>query len=303
MKKFKITATIPTVQYGNIQPEYEVEAESFEEAEAIALPYIEKLWAKYCQKGSELKVERKPGVALVEMTSSLTPGVAMFDPISHTYYNDAGEVLLSGSVYSHQFKHPFEKDKILATMEEKHGIDSADIDAMWKLKSEISMSLGTAIHGAIEMYGKYLNIGEKLGANKKPVVNTALHDQPILKNIVESFFKGKEKEDALYEEFIIDLEGKRCGQVDRVKFIDRKKKIVRIQDYKTNADVNKKGFNGKLREPYNDLPDTPLGGYWLQLSFYADILAKHGYTVEALDIFTYTDRWETYTHEPIKLLT
>jgi hypothetical protein len=290
------------VQYGNIQPEYEVEAPTFEEAEKVALPYIENLWARYCQQGSELRprtvTTQNP---LVEMTSSMTPGKALFDEVTHTYYNDKNEKLLSGSKFAHKYQHEFKKAEILVAMEKKFDIPSADIAKMWELKSKVSMDFGNSLHGALEMYGKYMHIGKTLGAGKKPIVNTALHDHPIIQKVVEEFYKGRENDDAIYEEFVVDEKRNLCGQLDRVLIVNRDKKICRVQDFKTNANVEKKGFNHKLKAPFDNLPDTPLGGYWLQLSFYSDILKKAGWKVEAMDVFAYNGKWTTYTKEPIDL--
>lgn len=316
LKKFHITAVIPTVQYGNIQPEYEVEAVSFEEAHAIALPYIENLWARYCAKGSELKVKdvqpiaatagATPTVATTvereKLTSRMTGGSALFDETGHTYVNEKGESYLGGSTFAKQFVKPFEKDQILEAMEAKYGVPKEQIAAMWKLKGDVSSGFGTALHGALELYGKFKDVGEVTGANKKPAVNSALHDHPILQKVVEEFYAGREKEVAFYEEFIEDSTKMLCGQLDRVLIVSAKNKICRVQDFKTNADVNKKGFNGKLLTPFNDMPDTPLSGYWIQLSFYAEILKTKGWTVEALDIFAYDSKWTTYTREPIDLV-
>lgn len=45
--RFVLKAVIPTGTYGNIQPELTVSANTLEEAEAIVLPYFEKLNEKY----------------------------------------------------------------------------------------------------------------------------------------------------------------------------------------------------------------------------------------------------------------
>lgn len=309
LKKFTIRATIPTVQYGNIQPEYEVEAPTFEEAEAIALPYIEKLWAKYCGKGNELPVKKiekpvkKTGDAdsLIKMTSAMIGDSVLFDQDTHTYYNDKKEVLLSGSKFAKKFARPFDKEKILPEMEEKYGVPADQVEKLWALKGGVSTGFGTALHAALEMYGKYKDIGEVLGANKKPSVNTALHDHPLIRKIVEEFYASRDKEKALYEEFVVDLERGLCGQLDRVLIVDKKKKVCRVQDFKFNADINKKGFNSKLLAPFDKIADTPLNQYWIQLSFYADILKAKGWKVEAMDIFAYDTKWTTYTKEPMDL--
>lgn len=312
-KKFVIKATIPTTQYGNLQPEYEVEAESFEEAEKIAMPYIEALWTKYCAKGSELPKKEaaaeeasttKTGKAkLIKMTSEINGLAVAFDPVNHKYYNKEGKQYLSGSTFAHKYQHDFDQKKTFENMLAKNpDLDTEAVAKLWEIKGEASTSFGTAIHAALEMYGKYRELGIELGKNKKPVVNTALHDHPIIKPIVERFFRNREKENAMYEVFVADDELMWCGQIDRLLIVDEKKKICRIQDYKTNVDVNKKGFNGKLLAPFDDMVDTPLSGYWLQLSFYARLMQKSGWTVEGLDVLHLDgDEWVTYTREVIDL--
>lgn len=46
---FGIKATIPVMVFGNIQPEIVVKAKTVEEAQAYALPIIEKLFETYCE--------------------------------------------------------------------------------------------------------------------------------------------------------------------------------------------------------------------------------------------------------------
>ena len=46
---FGIKATIPVMTFGNIQPEVVVKAKTVEEAQAYALPIIEKLFETYCE--------------------------------------------------------------------------------------------------------------------------------------------------------------------------------------------------------------------------------------------------------------
>lgn len=47
---FSVTAVIPTMQYGNIQPRIEVKAETIEEARALIMPVIENFYAIYSEK-------------------------------------------------------------------------------------------------------------------------------------------------------------------------------------------------------------------------------------------------------------
>lgn len=46
---FSVRAVIPTMVFGNIQPEVIVKAKTIEDAQAFALPIIEALYEKYCE--------------------------------------------------------------------------------------------------------------------------------------------------------------------------------------------------------------------------------------------------------------
>lgn len=301
LKKFRITAVIPTVQYGNIQPEYEIEAESFEKAHDIAMPYVEGLWNKYCQPGSELKPNNSnlTETKLVELVSVVTKGKAFFDEANHVYTNKDGKRLLGGSTFAKQFCKPFEKDAILAAMEKKYDIPKEQIAEMWELKGDVSSGFGTAVHKALELYGRFHENGKATGANKDPIVNDALHDHPLIKPMVEDFFKGREKEKALYEPFVIDEKRLLCGQIDRLLIKDKQKMICRVQDFKTNADIDKVGKPKYLLAPFDDVLNTTINGYWLQLSFYSELLRVAGWTVEGMDMFHHDGKkWNTYSEKP-----
>lgn len=260
--KYTISSTIPVVQYGNIIPSIEVEADTFEEAQALVMPHIEKLWDKYGEKplpkGKTKKIECYVG------------GSINYDDISHTYTNDKGEVYMSGSQYAKSLEKPFDMEKISEAMATKFKVDAKDIKAMWKLKSEISTGYGTAIHKALELYGRYEKLAETIEKT------THLHDNPSIKHAVESFYKSHKGENAVHEVFIVDHEAKRAGQIDRLLITDLKK--CRVQDFKTNANIEK-----------------ALPSYWIQLQFYADILKANGWTVSGLDIFHYDGEWKEYT--------
>jgi hypothetical protein len=92
-----------------------------------------------------------------------------------------------------------------------------------------------------------------------------------------------------------------CGQVDRLLITDRQKKTCRVQDYKVNVGAEVESNNLKLAKPYNDLPPTKLSKYQLQMSFYATILEKFGWTVQGLDAYVYEDEWKHYELDKIDI--
>jgi len=74
-------------------------------------------------------------------------------------------------------------------------------------------------------------------------------------------------------------------------YLDKKNKIARVQDYKVNIGAEKEEKHSKPKHPFSHLPANKLTKYALQLSFYASILKKHGWTIEGLDVFIFEHKW------------
>lgn len=258
--KFKVTATIPTVQYGNLMPEIEVEAETYEEAQRLAMERIVALWNQYCEPGKQLKAANRVKL------DAFVGGSIWFDPTTHTYTNEAGEVYLSGSAYAHQFAEPFDQVKISEAMAKKFGASAEDIVKLWELKAEISRGLGTALHAAMEMCGRYQGLAKQLE-------RSAIHDNPMVMQAVQRFYEEHD-EDAEYEVLVVDHAKKRAGRIDRLAG-------GWIEDFKTDVNIQKK---------------LPI--YQKQLSFYAAILEAAGKRVEGLRVHHWDgSQWTTYQLE------
>ena len=75
---------------------------------------------------------------------------------------------------------------------------------------------------------------------------------------------------------------------------------VWVEDFKTNTDLEKAE---KIKPPFKGLiPNTKLGAYWLQLSFYGRILQSHGKVVNGLRIHHWTNgEWVTHIHDMIDI--
>lgn len=202
------------------------------------------------------------------------------------------EGFLSGSKFPEQFYAPFDRDGILAAIVEKYGVDAEAVAAMWKINNEASTGYGTAVHAALENYDRNFELGDKIKSVKvlktKTNVgpNKALSKNPFLKHLVESFhaqFGGDYER--LSEVFVWDEGLKLCGSIDRLQIVDRKKKIVRIQDFKTDGDIHEKKYQLTTSPFKKKMGNELLDLHWLQLSFYAFILSLKGWKVEGLDIF------------------
>lgn len=233
----------------------------------------------------------------------------------------------SGSQFPEQFFAPFEEEQILEAMVKKYGVKAEDLKAMWAINSEVSTGYGTAIHAALENYDRNFVLGEKVrNYVKKPTkanpegvlsANKALNRNPFLQKIVNDFHELFGGDYVRFnEEFIWDKGLKLCGSVDRIKVIDLKKRIIRIQDFKTDADIHETKYQ-LVNSPFYALTqgENPTMGkelldyHWLQLSFYAFILQRAGWKVEGLDVYWVNGEklakgenpWEEFSHEVIDI--
>lgn len=246
------------------------------------------------------------------------------------------EGYLSGSRFPAQFYAEFDEKQNLQRMVDSYfpGVSEKEAEKikealleMWGTNGTASTSFGTAIHAALENYDKNHELGQKVrNYAKKPTKkdpegvkspNKAFNRNPILKKIVDDFQKRFGGDYIRFnEEFIWDKGLKLCGSVDRIKVVDLKRRIIRIQDYKTDADIHEKKY--QLTDSiFYDLTqgkDATMGKelldyHWLQLSFYAFILQRAGWTVEGLDIYWLNGEklvkgenpWEEFSHDVIDI--
>lgn len=304
VKEITISAVIPTSSFANITPSITVSVDGdINEAKETALEYIVGISKAYSEDGKELEEKSVLPVDLQKVESTMTGGVAYLDA-QHHFWTAKGDRYLSASRFASKYVKPFPKEFILPKMVGAYGGTIEEHEAIWNLKAETSTEFGKAIHSALEVYGRHHEMGAKTGV--KDGVNKALTDNVIIQPIVQAFFTQSDtpqqtrlEENALYEVQIIDEDRKMIAEVDRIKIVDEVKKIIRIQDYKTNFDVNAKE---EMLAPFNTMPKVTLSKYWLQLSFEADILTKAGWKVEGLDIFHLTTNgWKTYSSDVIDL--
>jgi hypothetical protein len=318
IKEVTATAVIPTAQYANLQATITVEVgEDVEAAKAEALRHIEQISQQYAEIGKALpQLHQQPDMTQAnpfsinqpkELHSSVTGQSAFFDEALHRYTNQFGQTLLSGSTFCEGFCPGFDANMIVPKMEAKYNVPGQDIRDMWEAKADASRHVGDAIHKSLELYGKYKPTGLALDRDKKEAERkwSHIHDNPILNAAVASFFASRDHEDAMYEVFVVNNDAMLCGHIDRLLITGDRR--CRVQDFKTNGNIQKKGSPKMLGTPFNDLENTTLNKYWLQLSFYAHILQLSGWVVEGLDIFHYTQsddgemEWQVHTHTPVDI--
>jgi hypothetical protein len=286
-------ATLPVAQYGNLQPTIEVEADTIDEALALALGHIKTLWDRTVQKPLEIGQDTLPTGKVLQCRVS--GAEVIFDPIAHTYHDRQGNQYQGGSTFAGRFKAPFPGEIIAGKMAIKHGVEAQKILDMWALNAEASSTFGTSVHAALQLYGEYLDLSRSV---KDGSDESALTANPVLRPIVEAFFTEERRaEKAFYEEFVADSRTRSCGLIDRLVADDDG---LWVEDFKTNTSVDK---SETILEPFKDvIPHTSLGAFLLQLSYYAKILIDHGRIVKGLRIHHFTgSEWITHEHPVVDL--
>lgn len=270
MEKFTITATIPTVQYGNIQPTIEVEADTYEEAKTIGLARMEDIWGKYAQIPLPKKTDE--GFLILD---TFTGEKIKYNAETHQYTDLEGTKLVSGSEYKKSFDKPFPRDFLAGKVATKYGVPTETVISMWEANSKISTTFGNSIHYSMEQWFKF----RASGCDDKQY-NLPKH--PFLRAMVEAF---PHKDNNVIPEVLVSCVKERMsGQIDGILVIDAEKKICRVIDYKSDADIQKN-----------------LDGHFIQLSFYAKILTLAGWSVEMLEVWNYTDGWKSYESAPLEV--
>ena len=293
MAKVSLAATINVAQYSDLRPVVEVEGETIDEALDEALGSLQRFWNRVGRQ--PLEIDR--GVPTGKLIRCRVSGAeVIFDSIAHTYHDREGNRYLGGSTFAGRYKAPFEGELIAGKMADKNGVNAQEILDMWALNAEASSTFGTSVHAGLQLYGEYLELSKSV---KDGSDESALTSNPVLRPIVQAFFTDERKaEKAFYEEFVADAANRRCGLIDRL-VVDEDGGLW-IEDFKTNASVEKEE---RILAPFKGIvPNSALGAYWLQLSFYAAILAAHGRVIKGLRVHHWTGtEWVTYEHPVVDL--
>lgn len=277
--KYKIDAIISTGDFSNIHPTFEVEDS---EQEELAVEKIKELTNRFGKVALKDKISKSTSTE-AKRIETFTGEVVFFDEIQHTYTDEAGNVLLSGSQYADQESPKFDMAMMLPKTAKAWEVGEEELRSVWKMNANISNYWGSAIHEALELAHKHWELGAKVKDKKELEYNYVLPKNPFLREVVESF-KNEFGVIAHPEVVVSDIQSGRVGTIDRLVVTGNK---VIIGDYKTNNE-----WDSKKEKKYQK-----------QLSFYASILEKKGYEVESMQIYYLTPefKWEVKEIEKIKV--
>lgn len=205
----------------------------------------------------------------------------------HKYiYNEVE--LLSGTRYIKRWIAEFDETKIADLCANKYGCTAEEVLAFWEGGGDVASAFGTSIHNAMEHYEKFKWLGEIVQNQKGLPFNKALPTHPLLRKIVEDFYKQDlQPGEVVSEALLTNVERGLCGYADRILITGEKR--CRVQDFKVNVGADKVDSNIKFLGQMAELPKTKLTKYQLQMSFYARLLQLSGWTVEGLDAFVFDD--------------
>lgn len=203
---------------------------------------------------------------MTETLTTFTGEQVKYDADKHKYYSMDDVPLIGASSYANRFGKKFDKASILPRTAKSWGVEEADLDDVWSINARISNEFGSSIHSAMELWFRYKKMGDAIAKRKGLEHNYALPKNVHIRDIVLSFAE-KFDIDGVPEALVSAVQKRMAGRVDLVHITGER--VCRIADYKTN----------------NELDSDKLHKYQHQLSFYADILTTHGWTVEGLDIY------------------
>lgn len=247
--------------------------------------------------------KKETNIVSENKTSFNEPGVIVnFEPVAHTYTHN-GNKLDSVTFYIKKFIKKFDTYSVAMNCEKSWGILAQDIVDIWDSNTEVTSLFGSAIHKSIEHYEINRAIGDKISEIRGSNENYCLPKHPILRKILLDFISINKVVGMVKTEVLItDIELGICGQADRVVIIDEDKKICRIGDYKINVDSEIVKSDNKLLPPFDELPANKISKYQLQMSVYANMLQKSGWTVDGLDVYVLEDEWKHYELEVLKVI-
>ena len=248
----------------------------------------------------ELKVEGEPK-EVTEIRKNIIERFKdlVFIEDGHKYFLN-GVSLPSVSAVTHQFKNPFDADKISKNYAKKHGETPEYWLEKWKFNNLIATTTGTLVHeygesiawvrnGHPERVTDYCK--SKYIKENNWLIPTRNKEKAILKfwNELPPNLHFVLAEAKVYSDSNPDIEKLKqqyCGTFDLLFYYkhptDDSKSGLVIFDYKTNNDLYSsfnRDNNVMLLPPFNDLYDEDLSCYTLQLSCYQIPLEDMGYKV------------------------
>lgn len=278
--KVKFSAVIPVVDFGNVQPEIELEGDDYKKLEEEGMGYIREAWNKYSKSPFPNNV-----VGNFKKFDTFTGEQILYDDSQHLYTDLKGNKLISGSEFAKSKVKPFDLELLSGKVAMKYEVPQEIVKKMWSMSGDISATFGTSLHLAMEQWFLHRNYGTEKEYHlpkpeylKKAVISFPLKDEHVIPEVMVS-----------------DVESGMCGQIDglvtdpplmpALQRVYGEKPTMQIIDYKSDSDVKKN-----------------LQKHTIQMNFYRQILENKGFTISGMSVWNYiNEEWTEYKLETIEI--
>ncbi len=188
---------------------------------------------------------------------------------THKYYVGDDKIKYSVSGLIHKFVEHVDFDEIAEKKDRELGLPVGSHKQMWKYNAESACALGTKVHFFGELY-PFCKELEPTNPQEEAIVK-------FWNDLPEHIVPAKMELQMYHKEYMF------AGTAD-ILLYDTKKDVFHIADYKTNKDLFKNFADKRMLAPFDDLQDSPISHYGLQLSFYQILFEQTGHKVESRKI-------------------
>jgi hypothetical protein len=209
--------------------------------------------------------------------------IVYYDDIHRYTHIPSGNTIPSVTKFIKKFVKPFNEEYWLPYKAKQLNVSEEELKKEWELKGKIGRELGTIIHNYLEARFQRKVI--------PPIVPTYI-DTDKVNRILQVCEKYYQECDLYYEalELVVGNE-KVCGTLDKLM------EGGLLRDYKTGQ--LKQGYN-KMLPPFDNMMDSSLNIYAVQLNTYRQLLEEKGVKVNKMEIVFFTE--ETYSIHDIPFL-
>ena len=230
------------------------------------------------------------GSTMVKLIPVIGDGYVMFDPESHTYFDEDGKRMLSGSVFEKEQSKEPNFGYIAKAVSKTTGVPSEDILEIWNSNRDMAAEYGTLMHKGLETYIKNFDKMRQIDSARERA-HTAMNFMPESIGLVVDSFIGRFSEDfpkkCIPEAFVRYKD--RCGFIDILK--EEGNNSYSIYDYKFTKNIDEIKYQdyGKKTK------------YTLQQNFYREIIEANGHKVNTMSVEWYKDGWSSVKIEKVPL--
>ena len=193
----------------------------------------------------------------------------------YTYKDQPIEIGATGLIA--QYENEFKKQEMAERVASKKGVSVIDVLNDWDYRAKFATTKGTTCHEFVQSLwsgNEWLWSGFGRDEYEGEVF---FHTCDLIFEQAHNFHEDyKDRLEHLADEFVIgSWEYNLASAVDHL-FINKMTGELVMVDYKTNSDIHKnERYAKKMKIPLNNLRDTTLNHYAIQLSIYKYLIEKY----------------------------